>query len=230
MQTKHIQLGTSYARKEHKYKSTPDQVWVLSPKTYRQDTAPREQEQVFMKVEDRKTGNGGYRYEYGLLAIVADGWYAARKFTPEVVALLDKVTVEDVLGLNGGLPKAVLEALKEVGASAAFVEVKVIQPRQIIQPWDEYHEQERQRHEAQQEYQAEVQARNEEEKARMTEVIRVLNQLLVGGESPLSPWGASAPYSVNEFFGTNDSLTVGLADLETLVGLLKHDLPGPTSK
>jgi hypothetical protein len=230
MQTKHIQLGISYARKEHKYESSPDQVWVLSLTTYRRDThASREQGQVFMKVEDRKPGNGGYRYEYGLLAIVADDWYAARKFTPEVVALLDKVTAEDVLGLNGGLPKAVLEALKEVGAPAAFVEVKVIQPRQIIQQWDEYHEQERQRHEAQQEYQAQVQARDKEEKARMTEVIRVLNQLLVGGENPLSPWGASAPYSVNEF-GTNDSLMVGLADLETLVGLLKHVLPGPTSK
>ena len=226
MQTKAIKLGTSYVFKTRRYDRNPDRAWVLSRDTYREDTyssAYRNNDPRFVQQSlptGRRSGSG-HRYDYGLLVLKVSG-YAVKELTPEVVALLDKVTAQEVV-VADGVPTYVRDAFAEL--NDVTVEVKVVQSRYIIDQWDVYAEADRKSREAQQQHALERQAIEDDHKARMTEVVQVLNWFLGKGNG--SPLDFQGPYEVSEW--DNTKLTVSLEDLEAVVEALKDVLPMPQS-
>lgn len=214
MKTTLIKTGVSYAYNTRQ-SGLADQVWLLSHKTYvsdwRADVARGEKRYSL-------ADQGGYRsaqsrYSYGLLAIMWTDTYVT--LDEDLVQLLDKVTVDEVLNAQG-LPQYVKTAFE--AKQKSLPEIRILMPRGFIDEWAPYKAAKQAANEARIERQERAQNERYDRMERRENVIAVFNKVLATDERP-------EPIRFSEY-GDHRKVELDLEDAERLADVLRQIFPG----
>jgi hypothetical protein len=212
MKTADITLHASHAYKNRKW-ANADRVWLLSRETYRVDHRADVScgEARYHQVESAYRSSL-HRYSYGMLAIVSSDYYV--DMDPELVRILDEVTIEDVLA-EQGLPSYVVEAFK--AREKRLPEIKVVMARYFVKDWVTYRREEHAMREARLDRQEKASRDRDDRMERREKVVDLLNKVLATDDHPNPVFFHDA--------GDHRKVELDLEDAERLVEILRVVLP-----